>query len=64
MATSSAIAPTRKSMPLWLALAVGAAILVLALLADAMDVRPAPVVETHLDRPYLPTQHLSQDLAR
>ncbi|HWP64251.1 MAG TPA: hypothetical protein VNO86_12360 [Candidatus Binatia bacterium] len=64
MATYPTVASTRRAMPLWLALAIGAAVLLLAILADALDVRPAPVVGSHLDRPYLPTQHLTQDLAR
>jgi hypothetical protein len=57
-------APGRRTLPLWLALALGAAVFVLALLADALDVRPAPIVGDHLDVPYLSTEHLTQDLNR
>jgi len=57
-------APGRRTLPLWLALAVGATIVDLALLADALDVRPAPIVGSHLDVPSLPTEHLTQDLNR
>ncbi len=64
MSTYPVAAPARRSLPLWLALAVGALILVLALVADALDVRPAPVVGSHVGTPYLPTQHLTQDLGR
>lgn len=64
MSVSPVAVPARRSFPLWLALIIGAAILALALLADVFDVRPAPVVGSHLDRPYLPTQHLTEDLGR
>ncbi len=64
MSTYPVAAPERRSLPLWLALAIGAVILALALVADAFDVRPGPIVGSHGDIPYLPSQHLTQDLGR